>query len=401
MINRHDSFVIKLSSNSFFVLFVLMVWGRQIIGETARAVFMRIPILQINDGHTAIILIYTVVLLFSLEYIIKNLQLSDLVIAILILTIYFLSVLMFPENAELVLQNALEFMTIVFPMYFLGKLINIDCVFNKLCIVSAASLIVSVVLSILWTTDAYEVSGNMSLAYNILPHLCLMLVYSIKKINIVKLIILIISIITFILQGNRGAIVCFAIFCVLYIIFNLELKKKTAILISCSIIFAIFIINISYVDALSWLADISEDLGLSTRVINNILNGDFFKSSSRDAIYEQLWNAIMKSPVFGHGIFGDRILVGTYSHNFVIELLVEFGFVGGIPIIISVFYTVLSGIFRAKGHDTKAFMLLLSCSVIGYLMFSGSYLSHGLFFLLMGLSVRINRYKNLRIINSI
>ena len=87
-------------------------------------------------------------------------------------------------------------------------------------------------------------------------------------------------------------------------------------------------------------------------------------------------------PVLGFGILGDRqFLSGGFVHNFIIEIITDFGFGVGIIFIIFIAVEMIRSIFNKRKQDA---VFLIGCLTIIQLLFSSSYLIKSEFFILFG-----------------
>ena len=137
--------------------------------------------------------------------------------------------------------------------------------------------------------------------------------------------------------------------------------------------------------------------GLSNRIMNYFVEGAFMDDSGRSSIQDALLSAMDMAPAFGYGLAGDRnITNGSYAHNLFLELIVSFGWVGGIAISLLIVTIIIRAYYCLKSKTEKGFFFLLfSCGFI-HLMISGSFLHSSFFFLLIGYcSLLISRSNNI------
>ena len=75
------------------------------------------------------------------------------------------------------------------------------------------------------------------------------------------------------------------------------------------------------------------------------------ESSGRDSIYEGMLEAIKNDTTgFGYGIGGDRLFSASngYAHNFEIEILVQFGCIGGGILLLLLAILFLNTYYKSK-----------------------------------------------------
>lgn len=186
-----------------------------------------------------------------------------------------------------------------------------------------------------------------------------------------------------VVSGSRGAALCMLCFIGMYHILaeKMTVKKLAVMIIVFSICLAL-IWNLESV--LAALAALFEKIGISTRLID-LINGKenaIYQLSGRDEIYT---NAVRELGFFGGGLFGDRV-GGGYVHNLVLEIILDFGYFLGIPILLYLLFKMIQSIFvlrRDPRVDVWA-ALIIALLCVKY-MVSDSYLISQDFWLLMGI----------------
>jgi len=202
--------------------------------------------------------------------------------------------------------------------------------------------------------------------------------------------------------GCRGALLCLGLFLLLFYLFIS--KKKITIntfFISITIIFSLSFMIVYFELVVDLISSIFSKHNYQSRIMEKIIVGEFFKSQGRDEIYSAVWAGICEKPFLGYGLFGDRKVVsykcgsypdGTYSHNIVLEILCEFGFVFGSLILICIFLLIFNFFKNNKKNVKFDFcVILISCELLK-LFYTGSYLVSPLFWLFLGLL--LNRRDN-------
>lgn len=191
--------------------------------------------------------------------------------------------------------------------------------------------------------------------------------------------------------GSRGSIICYGIAIMLII----YMKKKGKIIFT--MLFLIMIVCLYYFKQIFIV--LSEFFPMS-RTIKLFAEGDVFYLSGRNVYYEYIIKMIYKDSWKMHGIYSDRLFLaeyfhriepneifGSYAHNFFLEVLFQFGFIG-IPVIVaSIGILVYTG-YRVKKKEhslvVKDLFIVSFAYCIGQLMVSSSYLIAPSFGLLVG-----------------
>ena len=191
--------------------------------------------------------------------------------------------------------------------------------------------------------------------------------------------------------GTRGA----ALILLINIAWNLVMgqtsrKTITRIIVLCCGV-AAFLASSLYDSAILWMYKMAQRFGLSIRVFDKLLQGVQMGSSGRDVLQEKLLASIREHLFLGTGLSSDRLIAGTYAHNIAIEFWVDFGVFIGSVLLIAVVFIMCRGFFLSKDNNEKGLVMTLICAGFMKLLFSGSYLSHALFFLMLGVCVGVSR----------
>jgi len=129
---------------------------------------------------------------------------------------------------------------------------------------------------------------------------------------------------------------------------------------------------------------------LTSRTMDSVLDGEFLATNGRLKIWQQSFNSFLESPIFGKGIYGDRLEIGKrwywgYSHNIVLELMNHFGIIG-LVFFCFLFYSVIKKIITSKEH-AKRLLYIIVLSLCAKLLLSDSYLLNAYFWMLIGLLI--------------
>jgi O-antigen ligase len=170
--------------------------------------------------------------------------------------------------------------------------------------------------------------------------------------------VIILNIIAIILLGSRGGIIGAFIVYSLYLLKKIKkikiFHKKTIYfaLISLIIILPIYEILRSVIDQ---------------RIVYLLIENIYL--AGRDGIYSNALNAIDYNPFFGSGLNSYRIYYNDqpYAHNIILEIILDFGFVGLIiffPLILYPFYIVIKKKSRHYNFISLILIYLLVVSMV-------------------------------------
>ncbi|PWM20832.1 MAG: hypothetical protein DBX97_03070 [Collinsella tanakaei] len=231
----------------------------------------------------------------------------------------------------------------------------------------------------------------MTLAYAAIPSIFIAVAYGyIHKLK-VPIILSLVGMFFMLLGGSRGAILTLAIFIFFVLMYYFKSNKNTKkfIILLLLLIITIFI-AIYFYEIIQYLCDWLEGFGYSSRLIEKILDqsmdGNIFEFSDRAEILE---NSIEHIGTFGKGVYGDWVINGgVYSHNFIIEILVQYGIVLGALIlllfVLFLIYTVKKS-FRQKNSFLRFMQFAFFAVLLGKMMVSSSYLIDQAFWLFISM----------------
>jgi len=397
--------IFRISSRSFYTFLIALIWTQSILIDYFRAILLRLPILNLIPD-LIIALLYFVVIVFAFPYMVKNIKMVDVFVFIFIATFYALNYILFPNNKEALDFYASSFLISVVPLYFVGLSFNIDLVKKMLYTLSVISIISLAIYKLVYgggNTNLNLSNEDMFAAYKLLPHLLIVFVVTFSTPKIMNVLLSGFGVILLFSFGTRGPLICAFLFVMIYFFF---LKKNNKKIFAWGIMaVCVFAVSLLFTPIVSFLQNISVQLGMSTRIFSQLLDGTFITNlSGRDDIYYLIVAAIKEKPWFGYGIAGDRTilssLVDTYSHNIVLEVIVSYGIPIGSCVLIYLSFLLFRGNKFCKTENERMFVLLLFCNCIIKLLFSGTYLNDGFLFLLFGICVGIIRNSKRNIENN-
>lgn len=268
----------------------------------------------------------------------------------------------FPENAPYLWRESLRF---TLPMVISSALCvitvgRIDLFERVLYVISWVAVVEIAIYVISYLRGDFLIDNyNMSFSYA-----CLFPMISLyrKRKSLPVLFSLLIFIIV-VAIGSRGAAIIFTV----YLIFDI-LQRNRKLLIP------LVVLVLSINALLPLLVDIFDTIGIHSRTLAHFTTGQMGRVDDRNPLYALGVNSVLTSPFLGVGLWGDRVLInGSYVHNIVIEILMDFGLlIGGVLII----FFILIGVFKFlrldKKHKNDFVAYTLMC--IAPLMFSSSYL---------------------------
>ena len=385
-----ESSIKRYSSEWWFDVLVYIVWGQALL-SFVRPVLNMLPVFR-NFTDFLIPLFVIVPLIFSFPYIFKKLKVFDYLFYVIIVFIYFSNFAFYPENTEFLEDRAYPFLCLALPVYFIGRLINIERVENGLTTISKLCIYIFALYYLFYiggvTKADSDMDYNMGASYNILPHVLLVLWQTMKRISLFNIITALFGVLMIFSFGTRGPLVCTISFLLIYVLFIGKFRHPIllkTILASIAVLFLTLLnpimLGIQYLLIL---------IGMSTRITDFYFESTLDISEGRDYIRDTLYNVMQsENYFFGHGILSSYNFVDTYPHNLYLELVFSFGYIPGLLLLL--FLVVIFIVAYSKFNNTaiRSFLCLLMCASVIKLFMSGSFLDESLLFLLIGYCVNV------------
>lgn len=235
----------------------------------------------------------------------------------------------------------------------------------------------------------YNLMFGYNMAFCAVVFLCLF--FYIKKVR--YLLMFGVATATIVLDGSRGSLACIAGIVPILLIVNWRgLLKRSLKVVFCSIMLAaaVILITVQWDSVVKFLLEVLDGLNIQSRTIEMFLTGEILEDNGRNEITQMAVDLIKSGGWFGHGVYGDRYVIGQkiywgYSHNVFLELFVSFGYVGAIIIIGFLFYRIFKMILLCQEKEWK---LMLSIFLSGFtrLLFSDSFWYSTFFWGILGIT---------------
>lgn len=372
------------------------LWIYETIIRYGKVILGRVPIVGRILYEYLPVGVIIVFCLASLPFFARQIRWKDVVFTLAALLISLITIIInSPVNAAFEERYFSAFMTHCFPCYFLGlALANKieDRLLTNLYILSVASIFIST-FSIIRNGLGLiaEWSANMYLPYVMLPHALLSLWYVFKKISPWRLIPAVISFLYIVLMGNRGSLICYFVFLSI-IILRKYMNTKSRKLIFPTIALISIIVLLLFSNVYNIITDalyrFALQNGFSVRIFLTMKSDSGISlDSGRLAIYKEVLSLISNN-LLGYGLASDVYFIGGYSHNIILELLLEFGLFITVMVIGFIIYYIIKS-YRNNKHnnDFNVVLWMLFCVSLVKLMVSGTYLTEPYFFLFIGFIV--------------
>lgn len=386
---------LDIKTKKRYAWFVSLLWAMNPILEYAVVLGSKMLFI----GNYAVLIVVLFVSFFgisSYRYWSQFIKVEDIFLYLAISSLVIIEYALFPQNAEELSPLLLPSLLYTLPYLFVGLILEVRVIESAIYKISVVSIIVQLLYFFVFLRFLYRPEDNLVgdlivPAYATLPHVLIVLWQMFRKANVFNVLISIVGIMLMLSFGNRGSIVGLLFFSVVYFFFISRQEKKW----SFRLFFIVIVVLIyMYMDAImGGVFNISQDLGMSAGLFDRYFNESLSDVNGRDVISRGVISHLYDSPVFGSGLASDRVFVGVYSHNLILEMLLSFGFLFGSLFLVLIFRLIIKAFFKAGTSVEKSFVALLSAMSIVKLMVSGSFIVEPTLFLLIGFCITTLRKK--------
>lgn len=370
-IERIGDYVLSITSTiqSFIMIFQLVLSDGGFLSVESAAILR--------------VIISAFLVLLSFPWILKRNFSLMLMSLYLIIFIFAHSIIISPENKDVIISDGFKLtLCTCFPIFLCTASINDISVFYKTCTnISILCAFIGLLYAILFITGnlpMMEKPYNMSYGYALLfPSMYFLykkrLIYTISSFILLILIFII---------GSRGPLIPFIVFYIwLYFIKGGKNERLKVLLLIIGVIlsFPLILALFSYYE-------------INSRTLFFIVEGYMDSTSGRDSITDSVWQRILMHPILGHGVFADRIFMdGSYCHNILMELFLNFGlFIPILLIILFIPYAI--NLWRNLSYPINDLFILLGLVSIFPLLLSSSYLIDFRLALFLGFIYKYKKY---------
>lgn len=278
------------------------------------------------------------------------------------------------------------FLSFIPAVYFMFKLTDFSFLFKGLYY---SSFPIMILCTIIYFFHTRPISTNMVFSYTLLmPVLIHIIYYFNNPKKFCLLMVLIFESYMMLTYASRGTLVCIFAFVIMYLLSTLN-KKKIKYFFLFLIVVVIVLFLFDYFNVYNYLYDYYMQKGKYIRILDLLSSDAFFSNNGRFEIYSRYLGLILEKPFIGWGVGAD-LFVGIYPHNFIIEIVFNFGIIIGIFILSLILFLTIKA-FAKLNVEMRQKLLCLLFSGIVPLLFSFSYLEFLNFWIYLGFIFAINR----------
>lgn len=252
-------------------------------------------------------------------------------------------------------------------------------------------IIHSLIYSILVKNKLVDNPYTMRLAVDLGFSIVILIYISLKEEKNKNMILIILGMIFLLIIGSRNPWISIVSFPIMYLIlilwrYNKKNTFKLLIIIGISLIGILFI----FYNKDKFFAYFTSKFGYS-RTLDLFFYSDGIHLSGRNIKIEMILNQLNQRPILGLGIGGDSIVDnGTYAHNFLIQIVSNFGYPIGIILIILIGVLCFKGLFINKSYVNLGLVILFFSTSILPMLVDFSIWTKIQFWILLSLCIRRN-----------
>ncbi len=303
------------------------------------------------------------ILLFCIPFILYKVKKKIFVYTICLIGISFIQFAVFPNINEFFKETLLIYTTTIFPVVICFiSISDYDKLLNKLVVTSFFISIITLIAFVVLGNNLFSNGYSMGFANIMIFPTNILIYYILNKktkmmYKILSIILFVSNIFVIFAFGSRGALLDIVAFFLFEIFFNKE-KSLKKYLICFTFIIALVILILFYQSIIQILIEIFSNLDLNSRTLYILLT-EITHDSGRSELWNIIITGIKNSPFSIRGINAEYLLLGIYSHNFILDLLYEFGLFLGIPAIGYISYGIIKTLFAKKNGYTIILQLVL------------------------------------------
>ena len=325
------------------------------------------------------VILSAIPMLLAIYFSFRQKPLCFLITYSIVFSVIIIHSFLFPQNIEFIKTDGIRFLLpIVIPSALCLAAVNsLKVVEDALFHVSCVALFFVIFYVVMFFLGGFIIEKyNMSFSYACL----LPMVSFYRRRTLISYVLSLFLLISILAIGSRGAAMVF----IAYVVYDILQHDKKYIFLLLGMLLVSFCM-------LPLLSDWLESVGIHSRTLSLIADGSVAADSGRGDVYEMFFQLLSEHPLLGLGLFGDRVyLDGYYCHNILLEMLLNFGYLG-IMLLWPAILMMLLIIYRKSNKCNRNRIVCYSLILIGPLMASHSYLTSPDFGIYCGMMYLINK----------
>ena len=342
-----------------------------------------------------LIILYMLVMIYGIIIILKySFTIKDVFVIMIIYVGYFILYFISTDVARVEMQSV--YMRLMY-LYFtplsviiVSHIEDFSELFSKKYVIISDIFVILTVISKVFLRDNTD---YMIFSYDLLPFWALIVVVAIyfrEKIQWIFSIIILIEALVF---GCRGVLIWILTCGSLVYAIVLFYQRNTKKIINKILRFPFFIMTalIAIVEFLPKL--LQSKYAASSYILIRLTMGSLSESSARTEILKLCIDEIKKMGFNINGLFYDRSFLphGMYAHNFIIEIILSFGWFLGILFLIFIVKKISGAFFKQTLDGKIIWVYFLTVLFLRYFI-SGSIFGEGKFGIFIAVMIALNKY---------
>ena len=322
--------------------------------------------------------------LLAFPIVLKRNFVLTLITYIIFILLFSYSLITNPLTQEYIINEGLKLTLPICLPVFLSyvSMRDRDLLMKVLLIVSGFITLVGVLYTFfllqgrLYTESIY----NMSIGYSLLYPMVLF--FSSKKTFLQLVSFILMALVFFI--GSRGPVIVFGV----YVIISLLRRKRLSSVLPVILLALIVFYNLDSIFVI-----LEKFFGFESRSLYLLTSGEMLSHiGGREDIYATAKKALNEVPLLGYGIFGDRVALNAFSHNFFIEVILDFGYIFGVTFLVIFFLIIIRTYLKSNSENRDILLIFFVMSMVP-LMVSGSFTKDISFYIFLGVIYSLNHQK--------
>lgn len=324
-------------------------------------------------GRIFTLVIYSFVFLEFLLLMVKRMKPISFWGYLVLASFIFFNYILFPDNREYIFSTSMLIIYFVYWPVGLSVSHSIKDWGKFFLYIYPFSIIATLIGAyIVFAADESKYSDlftYMEFSYILLPFVASLYVRLRMKYNNVTMLACILGSLELLIYGARFAVLSFVLLIAFFEILRTS-KHNIRKIISILLLVSITTFITQYFNEIISLLAGTETFG-SSRTIQKLYTDDLMTSVGRDYIYDKSINYVDHMGMNLLGIFGDRNILGIWPHNFIIEILMQFGWFFGSIIFILIIFLFFKCLLNSFSRNLTLYLIfafflkfLVSCSYL-------------------------------------
>ena len=362
----------------------------------------------------SLIIVYLPMLIGSL--IRKKILLDFAVLLLLILTAFSVTLLLYPQYKYVIFSSSYSYSAVsqiltpfggVFMFLFVRNIKDMDKGIKPFIVAMSTLFLYHTLTAIMsggvWIHEGSgkETIYSMSFSYNILLPVLTFFTYGLRRKKVLPIIVALFGSMEILIYGSRGALLAVCCYFILYVLWIwLPKNNKNKVLFTLGIII-VTVLVLMFGDTLfrvflSNLGNALSEFGFSSRTLSTLINSANRTEDRFTIIWPATIKLITQNLVIGKGLYAAHYHLGIFCHNFILEILLDFGIIIGGVILYFISKSLRFVFTKCKDETWRNYFLIIIPFWFSRLMFSSSFWYEGTFWAFLAAVISYRNYSRLK-----